>query len=236
MNNEHNQTITELENEIAFLKEQLQRSKEKENLNQHTLTKIKQIHKEYETSYLTAISEYKAREEQLKNQYFTYQTLLEEQFNQSEQRLNEQISQLKSVVKSKTDLITQLTKQNSELKQIVTKNEIEFNLKENEYENILSLKDKKLVELENSIKDISQNATEDLKLLSGELEKLQVKIHNNNNNSNDEIDEFVYVEGSARGVINNNGGVQNNSNNGEQVNEGNEMNMQMGKGYGMDMQ
>jgi hypothetical protein len=75
------------------------------------------------------------------------------------------------------------------------------------------------------MKDISQNAAEDLKLLSGELEKLQVKIHNNNN-SNDEIDEFVYVEGSARGVINNNGGVQNNSNNVEQVNKGNGIDMQ----------
>ena len=142
MDSEQNQTITALENEIASLKEQLQISREKENLNQLTLTKIKQIHKEYETSYLTAISEYKAREEQLKNQYFTYQSLLEEQFNQSEQRLNEQITQLKSVVKSKTNLITQLTKQNSELKQIITKNEIDFNLKEHEYENMLSIKDK----------------------------------------------------------------------------------------------
>jgi uncharacterized protein YbaP (TraB family) len=91
MDTEDSQTISELKNEIAALKEQIKLSKEQETQSQQTLNKIKQIHKEFETSYLTAISEYKTIEENLKKQYFSYQSILENQFNQSEKRLNERM-------------------------------------------------------------------------------------------------------------------------------------------------
>lgn len=192
---EHSKTITALENEIQSLKEQLKLSKEQEYQTQQTLNKIKQIHKDFETSYLTVISEYKTIEENLKNQYFSYQTTLENQFNQSEKRLNDYISHLKSVLKTKTDLITQLTKENSELKQTITQNEIDFNLKENEYENLLASKDRRLNELDNTIKEISEDATEDLRKLSGKLEMLQVKMQGSNSNIINEGGVNGYGEG-----------------------------------------
>jgi chromosome segregation ATPase len=195
MDTEDSQTISELKNEIAALKEQIKLSKEQETQSQQTLNKIKQIHKEFETSYLTAISEYKTIEENLKKQYFSYQSILENQFNQSEKRLNDQISHLKSVLKTKTDLITQLTKENSELKQTITQNEIDFNLKENEYENLLASKDKRLNELDNTIKEISEDAAEDLRKLSGKLEMLQVKMQGSNSNIINEEGMNGYVEG-----------------------------------------
>jgi chromosome segregation ATPase len=195
MDTEDSQTISALKNEIAALKEQIKLSKEQETQSQQTLNKIKQIHKEFETSYLTAISEYKTIEENLKKQYFSYQSILENQFNQSEKRLNDQISHLKSVLKTKTDLITQLTKENSELKQTITQNEIDFNLKENEYENLLASKDKRLNELDNTIKEISEDAAEDLRKLSGKLEMLQVKMQGSNSNIINEEGMNGYVEG-----------------------------------------
>ena len=76
--------------------------------------------------------------------------MLENQFNQSEKRLNEQIIQLKGTIKSKDETIAQITKQNIELKQLISKNEIEWHLKENEYENLLKVKDRKIQELEDS--------------------------------------------------------------------------------------
>ena len=70
-------TIEELEQKIAqltkenrSLKAQLQIEIEKESLHQLTLAKIKQIHSEYESSYLSSLSDYKSREANLKNQYF----------------------------------------------------------------------------------------------------------------------------------------------------------------------
>ena len=195
MDTEDSQTISALKNEIAALKEQIKLSKEQETQSQQTLNKIKQIHKEFETSYLTATSEYKTIEENLKKQYFSYQSILENQFNQSEKRLNDQISHLKSVLKTKTDSITQLTKENSELKQTITQNEIDFNLKENEYENLLASKDKRLNELDNTIKEISEDAAEDLRKLSGKLEMLQVKMQGSNSNIINEEGMNGYVEG-----------------------------------------
>lgn len=208
-------TIEELEQKIAqltkenrSLKAQLQIEIEKESLHQLTLAKIKQIHSEYESSYLSSLSDYKSREANLKNQYFQYQSMLENQYNQNEKRLNDQIEQMKNVIKSKDQTISQIIKQNKELKQIISKNEIEWHLKENEYENAIKIKERKIKELEDSIKTITKEAGEEFQKLSTQLDDFQNKIRNGalveneeygddnqmsvneNNNGNDTIHTF----------------------------------------------
>ena len=197
-------TIEELEQKIAqltkenrSLKAQLQIEIEKESLHQLTLAKIKQIHSEYESSYLSSLSDYKSREANLKNQYFQYQSMLENQYNQNEKRLNDQIEQMKNVIKSKDQTISQIIKQNKELKQIISKNEIEWHLKENEYENAIKIKERKIKELEDSIKTITKEAGEEFQKLSTQLDDFQNKIRNGALVENEEYgDDIVnYLEG-----------------------------------------
>ena len=196
--------VQQLTKENRSLKAQLQIEIEKESLHQLTLAKIKQIHSEYETSYLSSISDYKSREANLKNQYFQYQTMLENQFNQSEKRLNEQIIQLKGTIKSKDETIAQITKQNIELKQLISKNEIEWHLKENEYENMLKVKDRKIQELEDSIKAITQSTSDDITKLSSQLNALiQSKNRNVNIEDNDDYGLQEGNDGQNQEEINN---------------------------------
>lgn len=177
--------ISSLQSEIASLKEELKTSQENQNITTLTINKIKQIHKEYETSYLTALSNHKKHEENLKQQYLTYQSILQSQFSQNEKRLTEQIQNLQSIIKTKTDVINNLLSQNKELKYIISKNQLEFNLKENEYQNNLALKEKRIIELDNSVKLISQETGETISKLYEQMGQLNFKIRSNSNFSNE---------------------------------------------------
>ena len=134
--------------------------------------------------------------------------MLKNQYNQNEKRRNEQREKMKNVIKSKDQTISQIIKQNKELKQIISKNEIEWHLKENEYENAIKIKERKIKELEDSIKTITKEAGEEFQKLSTQLDDFQNKIRNGalveneeygddnqmsvneNNNGNDTIHTF----------------------------------------------
>lgn len=178
--------IKELTKENIQLKSQLQIANEKESMQKLTVEKIKQIQSEYEASYLSSISDYKSREANMKNQYFQYQSMLENQYKQSEKRLTDQIAQLKQIIDSKDDINNQLTKQNVELKQLISKNEIEWHLKEREYENVIKIKERKITELEESIKSITKEASEEFNKLSSQLDTFQNKIRSGSLMENEE--------------------------------------------------
>lgn len=178
--------IKELTKENIQLKSQLQIANEKESMQKLTVEKIKQIQSEYEASYLSSISDYKSREANMKNQYFQYQSMLENQYKQSEKRLTDQIAQLKQIIDSKDDINNQITKQNVELKQLISKNEIEWHLKEHEYENVIKIKERKITELEESIKSITKEASEEFNKLSSQLDTFQNKIRSGSLMENEE--------------------------------------------------
>ena len=178
--------IKELTKENIQLKSQLQIANEKESMQKLTVEKIKQIQSEYEASYLSSISDYKSREANMKNQYFQYQSMLENQYKQSEKRLTDQIAQLKQIIDRKDDINNQITKQNVELKQLISKNEIEWHLKEHEYENVIKIKERKITELEESIKSITKEASEEFNKLSSQLDTFQNKIRSGSLMENEE--------------------------------------------------
>lgn len=178
--------IKELTKENIQLKSKLQIANEKESMQKLTVEKIKQIQSEYEASYLSSISDYKSREANMKNQYFQYQSMLENQYKQSEKRLTDQIAQLKQIINSKDDINNQITKQNVELKQLISKNEIEWHLKEHEYENVIKIKERKITELEESIKSITKEASEEFNKLSSQLDTFQNKIRSGSLMENEE--------------------------------------------------
>ena len=185
MDTNESKIISSLQSELASLKEELKTSQENQNITKLTIDKIKQIHKEYESSYLTALSNHKKHEENLKNQYVTYQQILQAQYAQNEKRLTEQIQNLKSIINTKTNLISNLISQNTELKQNISKSQLEFSLMENEYQIILALKDKKINELDNSAKLISKETGETISKLYEQIGQFNFKIRTNSNLSNE---------------------------------------------------
>lgn len=167
------QNLEILQNENASLKNQLQIFKEKENSYQSFISRIKKIQSEYESSYQRSINDYKAHEEEIKKKYYNYQKILENQNEQNEKRLTDEILLLKSEQKEKDKLIQSLNEKINLLNEKVSKDELNYYFKEKEYEDIIISKERKLSELNDVIKQIVQEATEEIKKLSQQLEEFE---------------------------------------------------------------
>ena len=173
-----NHKIEKLLKENRELKNNLLSLSESEQNLQATISNIQQLHTEYQNSYNTFLMELRTKEKNLKSQFETYQSILEKKYSQNEQRLNDEIAQLKEDIKSKDEVIARLIKQNRKIKHIVTKNEIEWKLKEQEYENALILKETKLKEMDDILISISKETEEEMTQLSRQIEEFQNKFKN----------------------------------------------------------
>ena len=174
------QNLEILQNENTSLKSQLQIYKEKENSYQLSISRIKQIQSEYESSYQQSINDCKAHEEEIKKRYYNYQKILENQNEQNEKRLNDEILLLKSEHKEKDKIIKSLNEKIKLLNEKLSKEEINYYVKEKEYEDIIISKERKLSELNDAIKQIVQEANEEIKRLSEQLEEFENKSKMNN--------------------------------------------------------
>lgn len=181
--------IEKLSKENRELKNNILSLSETEQNLQATISNIQQLHTEYQNSYNTLLSELRTKEKNLKNQFETYQSILEKKYSQNEQRLNDEIAQLKEDIKSKDDVIARLIKQNKKIKHIVTKNEIEWKLKEQEYENALILKENKLKEMDDVLTSISKETEEEMTQLSKQIEAFQNKFKNEEQEQEQELEQ-----------------------------------------------
>ena len=172
--------IENLQKENAILKNEIQLLKEKEKSYQSSLSKIKQIQSEYESSYTKSINDYKRHEDEIKKKYLEYQTILEKQNEENEKRLTDEIFLLKSELKEKDDKITSLNEKINLLSEKISKDELTYYIKEKEYDDIIISKERKLNELNEAIKQIVQEATEEIKRLSEQLEEFQNRTKLNN--------------------------------------------------------
>ena len=158
--------IESLQNENISLKNQIQLYQEKEKSYQSSILQIKKIQNEYELSYQQSINDYKKHEEEIKKKYLDYQKIMESQNEESEKRLSEEILLLKNELKGKDDIINSLNEKINLLNERMSKDELNFYFKEKEYEDIILSKERKLSELNDAIKQIVQEATEEIKRLS----------------------------------------------------------------------
>ena len=172
--------LENLQKENAILKNEIQLLKEKEKSYQSSLSKIKQIQSEYESSYTKSINDYKRHEDEIKKKYLEYQTILEKQNEENEKRLTDEIFLLKSELKEKDDKITSLNEKINLLSEKISKDELTYYIKEKEYDDIIISKERKLNELNEAIKQIVQEATEEIKRLSEQLEEFQNRTKLNN--------------------------------------------------------
>ena len=172
--------IESLQNENISLKNQIQLYQEKEKSYQSSILQIKKIQNEYELSYQQSINDYKKHEEEIKKKYLDYQKIMESQNEESEKRLLEEILLLKNELKGKDDIINALNEKLNLLNERMSKDELNFYFKEKEYEDIIISKERKLSELNDAIRQIVQEATEEIKRLSEQLEEFQNRSKLNN--------------------------------------------------------
>ena len=174
------QNLEKLQKENASLKSQIQLLKEKENSYQSSISRIKKIQNEYESSYTESINDYKNHEEEIKKKYLEFQKNLEKQNEENEKRLSDEIFLLKNELKEKDNIINSLKEKINLLNEKITKDELNYYFKEKEYEDIIISKERKLNELNEAIKQIVQEATEEIKRLSEQLEDFQNRTKINN--------------------------------------------------------
>ena len=209
-NNNNEQHIELIQKENILLKNQIQTLKEKESQYQSSISKIKQTQSEYENAYKNAIKDYSKQQEDLKNKYLEYQSILEKQNEDNEKSYMDEILLLKVKLKEKDDIINSLTEKINALNEKITKDEMNYIFKEKEYEEVIISKEKKLSELNEAIKQIVQEATDEIKRLSGQLEEFQRKGKKNN-----PVDFFIEKE--IKDLNNNNININNNKNNRELI-------------------
>ena len=209
-NNNNEQNIELIQKENTLLKNQIQTLKEKESQYQSSISKIKQTQSEYENAYKNALKDYSKQQEDLKNKYLEYQSILEKQNEDNEKSYMDEILLLKVKLKEKDDIINSLTEKINALNEKITKDEMNYIFKEKEYEEVIISKEKKLSELNEAIKQIVQEATDEIKRLSGQLEEFQRKGKKNN-----PVDFFIEKE--IKDSNNNNININNNKNNRELI-------------------
>ena len=190
--------IENLKKENASLKNEIQLLKEKENSYQTSISRIKKIQGEYESSYAESINDYRKHEEEIKKKYFEYQKVLEKQNEENERRLTEEIILLKNELREKDNIINTLSEKTHLLNEKITKEELNYYFKEKEYEDIITSKERKLTELNEAIKQIVQEATEEIKRLSQQLEDFQ-----NRNKINNPMSLLIEKETIENNYINN---------------------------------
>jgi len=170
------ENLESLQSEIISLKNQIQLYQEKEKSYQSSIWQIKKIQNEYESSYQQSIADYKKHEEEIKKKYFEYQKMLENQNEENEKRLADEIILLKNELKVKDDIINSLNEKINLQNEKMSKEELNYYFKEKEYEDIIISKERKLSELNDAIKQIVQEATEEIQRLSEQLEEFQKRI------------------------------------------------------------
>ena len=193
------QKMNLLQSENTSLKSQLQSLSEKETLYKDNLAKIKLIQSEQEKSFFTSINDSKRREEELKQKFLDFQKLLESQYSASEARFNDEMNQMNQEIGKRDNIINNLRNELNQLEEKMVQEELNYNFKEKEFENVIKIKERKLEELNEAVKQITKEATEEIQRMSEQLEDFQRKsknnfqntnnnINNNNNLNNDNID------------------------------------------------
>ena len=110
-----------------------------------------------------------------------FQKMIENQYKENEKRLNEEITQLTQELSKRNNIISSLENNLNNLNEKISKDELNYHFKEKEFENVIRIKERKLEELNVAVKQITKEATEEIKRLSEQLEDFQIKSKNNVN-------------------------------------------------------
>ena len=163
-------------------------------LYQKAMIKMKKIQNEYESLYLNYVNQNEKRENAIKNNYLKYQILFQKHYEKEEKKYMEEISNLKNEIYSQNTIINKLQKYNAHLKDILNKKELNFHLKEKEYQIEIMKKDQMLMKSSDMIKKNSKEVMNDIQKLKKEINYFQNKLKNNKNNNNNKNNRTINVD------------------------------------------
>ena len=199
------QKLNLLESENALLKNKLQSLSEKESLYKSNLEKIKSIQSEQENQYFNSLKDSKRREDELKQKFLDFQKLLENQYTASEARFNEEMNQMSQEISKRDIVINNLKNELNQLEEKMAQEELNFGFKEKEFENVIKIKERKLEELNEAVKQITKDATEEIKRMGEQLEDLQMKSKNNINNNTSPMNNNNFSNNKSNYISENSG-------------------------------
>ena len=133
-----------LQKENLSLKAQLQSFLEKEKLYNSNIQKIKLMQSEQAEQFNNFKKDMFQRNEELKKKFFDSEKALEEQYLQSISGFNEQINQMSKEISNRNEIINNLKNELNGMQEKIAQEELNFNLKEKEFENVLQIKERKL--------------------------------------------------------------------------------------------
>ena len=120
---------------------------EKEKLYNSNIEKIKKIQADNEKAYFDSLKENKVREQEIQQKFLEFQNILENQYEENEKRLTEEINQLSQELSKRDNIINVFQNNINSLKEKISQDELNYHMKEKEFENVIRIKERKLEEL-----------------------------------------------------------------------------------------
>jgi len=166
----------ELKEEIDNLNFKIKLSQEKEKLQETNLKTMKEIQFEYENKILENKKEYKLKEENIRNKYESFEECFNQKIKALEDENLEKFQKLNLCIKESQRALEKKGEEILLLKEKLKNSELFFTQKEQEFINLIGIKDKKLNDLEICIKKISEEAKIQLDSLNNVIEEYDKKV------------------------------------------------------------
>lgn len=185
-----NKDNEELKEEMENLSFKLKLSQEKEKLNDTNLKNLKEIQMEYENKLCENKKEYKMKEENLRKKYEIFEDNISRKIKDQENENYDKLTKLNQIFKETQKTLEKKEEDIWHLREKLKNSELFLNQKEQEFNNLLINKDKKLKDLEICIKKISDEAKNQLNSLTNVIEDYNKKFEEMKNHENKLIDEL----------------------------------------------
>jgi len=167
----------QLKEECEQLQFKLSISLEKDKIHESNLKNWKELQNDYEAKNAELKKEYKNKEEVLKRKYEKLEESLNNKVTDNDEEYQEKIIKLESIIKDDKKELKRLERECDDLKDRINQSENFFRMKEDEFCDLVSIKDRKLKELELCIKSISEEANLQINKLSESVSEFNEKIN-----------------------------------------------------------
>ena len=162
------------DNDYLIFKQRV--SEEKEKIHEKNIHSLKELHNEYENQAKNLEKEFKIKEEKLKKKYELLEISLEEKYSERHKEQIERIENLCNDLNTLNRGFDELESDRDELKETILSYEKILKEKEDEYDQIMISKDKRMKELELYIRSISDEANLQITKLSNSISEFDEEI------------------------------------------------------------
>lgn len=169
---------TQLTEENQRLKTQIKTHQEKERMFKLTIDSIKRTLKDNQKEYLREYNNFKEREAKNKELFAQYQKTIT---NEVASSMSNEYDKESTLLRNRVD----------ELMDLIHNNGLAYELKINEYKNIIATKDNQLGELKQSIAKILKETKEEAMNLRNNILRLEEKISSSSGNNNESYSDYL---------------------------------------------